>query len=188
MGAGALPAGSRAGAAPAFCLARLAAAGARVDPGGVALLWLVFAAGADDLRALLRRLATLPVQQPAARGAAGHVPDFRLLLAARSISILSPVFLYWQMNYHTEHHMYAGVPCYNLPKLHRLIKPQMPACKRGLLPRGSRFSRSCATEGRPGLSARSRPAHARADLRIAVRRGGRFPRWRRQERNARLCA
>ena len=29
---------------------------------------------------------------------------------------LDPIstFLYWRMNWHTEHHMYAGVPCYNL--------------------------------------------------------------------------
>ena len=66
-------------------------------------------------------------------GLQDSVPDFRL--CCRTV-YLNPFtsFLYWQMNYHTEHHMYAGVPCYNLPKLHRLIKPQMPACKRGLLP------------------------------------------------------
>jgi fatty acid desaturase len=28
--------------------------------------------------------------------------------------------------------MYAAVPCYNLPKLHRLIKSDMPACPNGL--------------------------------------------------------
>ena len=37
------------------------------------------------------------------------------------------------MNYHTEHHMYAAVPCYNLPRLHRLIKNEMPPCPRGLV-------------------------------------------------------
>jgi fatty acid desaturase len=37
-------------------------------------------------------------------------------------------FLYWQMNYHTEHHMYAAVPCYNLPRLHRVIKHDLPRC------------------------------------------------------------
>lgn len=26
------------------------------------------------------------------------------------------------VNYHLEHHMLMGVPCYNLPKTHRLIK------------------------------------------------------------------
>jgi fatty acid desaturase len=36
------------------------------------------------------------------------------------------------MNYHTEHHMYAGVPCYKLSRLHRLIKAEMPPCPNGL--------------------------------------------------------
>ena len=30
------------------------------------------------------------------------------------------------MNWHTEHHMYAGVPCYNLKKLHKLVADDMP--------------------------------------------------------------
>ena len=30
------------------------------------------------------------------------------------------------MNWHTEHHMFAGVPCYNLKKLAREIAPDMP--------------------------------------------------------------
>jgi fatty acid desaturase len=64
-------------------------------------------------------------------GLQDEVPDFRL--CCRTI-ILSPFwrFLYWHMNYHTEHHMYAAVPCYNLGKLHRLIKDDMPHCPRGL--------------------------------------------------------
>ncbi len=30
------------------------------------------------------------------------------------------------MNWHIEHHMYAGVPCYNLKKLHTLVANDMP--------------------------------------------------------------
>ena len=30
------------------------------------------------------------------------------------------------MNWHTEHHMFAGVPCYNLKKLARVIADDMP--------------------------------------------------------------
>ena len=30
------------------------------------------------------------------------------------------------MNFHTEHHMYAAVPCYNLEKLHRAIRSDLP--------------------------------------------------------------
>ena len=30
------------------------------------------------------------------------------------------------MNWHLEHHMFAGVPCYNLKKLHQVISHDMP--------------------------------------------------------------
>ena len=41
---------------------------------------------------------------------------------------LNPLFsfLYWRMEWHTEHHMYAGVPCYNLGKLYEEIADDMP--------------------------------------------------------------
>lgn len=35
-------------------------------------------------------------------------------------------FLYWNMNYHVEHHMFPLVPYHNLPKLHELIKDDCP--------------------------------------------------------------
>ncbi len=35
-------------------------------------------------------------------------------------------FLYWHMEYHLEHHMFPSVPSYNLHKLHRIIKDQLP--------------------------------------------------------------
>jgi fatty acid desaturase len=31
-------------------------------------------------------------------------------------------FLYWNMNYHVEHHMFPLVPYYRLPELHQEIK------------------------------------------------------------------
>ena len=41
-------------------------------------------------------------------------------------------FLYLNMNYHLEHHMFPMVPYHALPKLHRLIKadcpPPYPSC------------------------------------------------------------
>ncbi len=51
--------------------------------------------------------------------------DFRK--NTRSIK-LNPMlgFLYWWMNWHTEHHMYAGVPCYNLKALAKEIECDMP--------------------------------------------------------------
>jgi len=47
---------------------------------------------------------------------------------------LNPIFsfLYWHMEYHIEHHMFPTVPSYNLPKLHKMIKDQMPLAKKGL--------------------------------------------------------
>lgn len=59
-------------------------------------------------------------------GLRDNAPDFRLCV--RTIK-LDPVshFLYWRMNYHIEHHMYAAVPCYRLRKLHATLAPDMPA-------------------------------------------------------------
>ena len=64
-------------------------------------------------------------------GLQDDVPDFRL--CTRTI-ILNPFvrFLYWHMNFHIEHHMYAAVPCYNLGKLHNEIKDDLPHCPVGL--------------------------------------------------------
>lgn len=47
---------------------------------------------------------------------------------------MNPVlrFLYCNMNYHIEHHLYPMVPYYRLPELHELIKGQCPEAKRGL--------------------------------------------------------
>lgn len=51
--------------------------------------------------------------------------DFRK--SVRSITI-NPLleFLYWRMNWHTEHHMFAGVPCYHLKQLHKEVASNMP--------------------------------------------------------------
>ena len=65
-------------------------------------------------------------------GLSDNVSDYRL--NTRTI-LLSPFlrFLYWNMNYHIEHHMYAAVPFYNLGKLHALIQDDLPHCPNGLL-------------------------------------------------------
>jgi len=58
-------------------------------------------------------------------GLTDKVPDFRL--CSRTIYVNRFFeFLYWNMNYHIEHHMYAGVPCYNLRKMHRAIAHELP--------------------------------------------------------------
>lgn len=65
-------------------------------------------------------------------GLVDNTPDYRL--CTRTIT-LNPFleFLYWHMNFHVEHHMYAAVPCYNLSKVHQQIKADLPACPNGII-------------------------------------------------------
>lgn len=51
--------------------------------------------------------------------------DFRKATRSVKTNLLFE-FLYWRMNWHTEHHMFAGVPCYNLKPLYHEIADQMP--------------------------------------------------------------
>jgi fatty acid desaturase len=60
------------------------------------------------------------------------VPDFRLCCRTFTANPFTQ-FLYWHMNYHIEHHMYAAVPCYNLKHLHRAIQHDLPPCPHGLI-------------------------------------------------------
>lgn len=59
-------------------------------------------------------------------GLAENVTDHRL--NTRTV-LMNPVsrFIYLNMNYHIEHHMFTMVPYYNLPALHALIKDDLPA-------------------------------------------------------------
>jgi fatty acid desaturase len=59
-------------------------------------------------------------------GLRDNVPDFRLCVRSIGLDPLSE-FLYWRMNWHTEHHMFAAVPCYNLKRLHEILAHDMPA-------------------------------------------------------------
>jgi len=58
-------------------------------------------------------------------GLAENVSDHRL--NTRTV-LMNPVsrFIYLNMNYHLEHHMFTMVPYYNLPRLHELIKHDTP--------------------------------------------------------------
>jgi len=49
--------------------------------------------------------------------------------------ILNPIFsfLYSNMEYHIEHHIFPKVPCHNLKKLHKHLKNQFPKPCKGLL-------------------------------------------------------
>jgi fatty acid desaturase len=42
-------------------------------------------------------------------------------------------FIYWNMNYHLEHHMFPMVPFHALPALHEVMKPDVPAPIPGML-------------------------------------------------------
>lgn len=61
-------------------------------------------------------------------GLQANTNDFRK--NCRSIKLPAFLgFLYWQMHYHVEHHMYAGVPFYNLKNLRQVLEDQLPERK-----------------------------------------------------------
>ena len=59
-------------------------------------------------------------------GMAENVLDHRLNCRTVHMNLIHR-YLYWNMNYHVEHHMFPLVPYHNLPKLHEIVKPDMPA-------------------------------------------------------------
>jgi fatty acid desaturase len=65
-------------------------------------------------------------------GMQSDTPDYRL--SSRTF-MLNPIarFLYWNMNFHIDQHMYTKVPCYRLPALHARIGCDLPPAPRGLL-------------------------------------------------------
>lgn len=64
-------------------------------------------------------------------GLAENVTDHRL--NTRTV-LMNPVtrFIYLNMNYHIEHHMFTMVPYYRLPALHELIKHDLPPPERSI--------------------------------------------------------
>jgi fatty acid desaturase len=58
-------------------------------------------------------------------GLGENIPDWRMVCHTVK---LNPVlrYLYWNMNYHTEHHMYAAVPFWKLSKLRAAIEKDVP--------------------------------------------------------------
>jgi fatty acid desaturase len=65
-------------------------------------------------------------------GLAEDVLDHRL--NSRTV-MMNPVlrFLYWNMNYHVEHHMYPTVPFHSLPQLHEEVRDDMPPAYTGII-------------------------------------------------------
>ena len=73
-------------------------------------------------RATLRELAR---RSDVHCGLRDDAPDFRKCVRTITLDPFSS-FLYWRMNCHLEHHMFASIPCYNLKKLHQACAGDMP--------------------------------------------------------------
>jgi fatty acid desaturase len=65
-------------------------------------------------------------------GMAEDVLDHRLNTRTVYMNRLNR-FLYWNMNYHIEHHALPTVPYYSLPALHEEVKAEMPRPYKGLI-------------------------------------------------------
>ncbi len=65
-------------------------------------------------------------------GLSPNTPDFRLCTRTMYLGPLLR-FLYWNMNYHIEHHMYASVPFHRLAGLHEAIRHDLPPVKKGII-------------------------------------------------------
>ena len=65
-------------------------------------------------------------------GLADNVTDHRLNSRTVYMNRLSR-FIYWNMNYHVEHHMFPMVPFHALPRLHEAIKHDLPPASPSIL-------------------------------------------------------
>ena len=58
-------------------------------------------------------------------GLRSNIPDWRICSRTYYAGPLVR-FLYWNMNYHIEHHTFAAVPFFRLRELHEEVKPHLP--------------------------------------------------------------
>jgi fatty acid desaturase len=63
-------------------------------------------------------------------GLRSNVPDWRVSCHTVEFGPLT-AYLYWNMNYHIEHHSYAAVPFFNLRRLHRAVRSDLPVSVKG---------------------------------------------------------
>ena len=64
-------------------------------------------------------------------GMAQDIPDHR---HTTRTMIVNPVLrmLYWNMNYHIEHHVFSQIPFHALPALHEAVRDQCPPPTQGI--------------------------------------------------------
>lgn len=65
-------------------------------------------------------------------GLADNIKDHRK--STRTV-IMNPFFsfLYSNMEYHIEHHIFPKIPCHNLKAFHNVVKDQMPTPRKGII-------------------------------------------------------
>ena len=65
-------------------------------------------------------------------GLADNIKDHRK--STRTV-IMNPFFsfLYSNMEYHIEHHIFPKIPCHNLKAFHQVVKDQMPTPRKGVI-------------------------------------------------------
>ena len=99
-------------------------------------------------RALRQRACSIVYGLTQHAGLGENVLDHRLNTRTVKMNVVNR-FLYWNMNYHVEHHMFPMVPYHRLPELHEEIKHDLraglPVDLGGATGRSSR--RSCASCG-----------------------------------------
>ncbi len=107
-------------------------------------------------------------------GLAEDVLDHRL--NSRTV-YMNPIFrfLYWNMNYHIEHHMFPMVPYHALPKLHQVMKadtptpyPSLLAAYREIIPTLIRQRRDPTWHVVRTLPASARPFGPPAEVKMAA--------------------
>lgn len=97
----------------AAILSGLAAAWALLPTGAMVRLWLiplVIAAQVTNLRS------------PAEHGLTSSGSPFTASRSVRSNALVR--FVFCNLNYHLEHHLFPSVPWYNLPRVHELLRPE----------------------------------------------------------------
>ena len=82
-------------------------------------------------------------------GLSHSVPDWRLVCHTVRVNPLI-AYLYWNMNYHAEHHMYAAVPFWQLPAFHEAVRGSDAGACRGI-------RRGAAARGLDQAQAEGRP-------------------------------